>query len=219
MHADLKTIAALIAVLAAAVSMTPAQRFQPPSAEDKKPHEEGPRRLGRPAPLDLNQNATLIEAAKTTPAPAEALARLIPEKMGAFSRTKLDAQVKQIGPALYSEVRAQLEGKGAQQMSLLLVDTGGLRAQAAPPVLDLLPAGGREQKGALVRKAFDVGGYPGVSEDLGPQMARRIQVRVSERVRLTLETSQASCADMIAAARAMNLKAVAALAGGASSGQ
>lgn len=215
MHAELKVVAALLAVLATSVSATPAQRLRPPGPKDGSGNEQSAgRQLERPVTPDLNKNPMLLEAAKTPPAPADSLARLIPEKLGAFSRKKVDAQVKQIGPALYSEVRAQLQGKGAQQGSLLLVDTGGLPPEAAPPVLDVVVQGGREEKGGLVREAFEAGGYPGVCEDPGPKMTRRVQVEVSKRVRLTLESSQASCADLITSAKAIDLKAVDSLAGG-----
>lgn len=207
MRRDVRVLAGLIAMLGA-LSLSDAQRLKQPQPNQPEPGKRSP--LQRKAAPDLNENPMLLAAAKMPPAPPQELLRLVPERLGGFKRKNVTAEAHQIGPALYSEVRAVLEGSAGRSAQLVMIDCGGLPPQVGP-VLEPMPAGQRKDLGGFVREGFQVDGFPAVLEDGTPKSTRRIQVVVSNRLRVTLESAVATREDLVAAVRAINLRAAAEL--------
>ncbi len=200
--------AALLAVVCG-VSFSAAQRLKPNPPGQPASDAKAPARQPRPAP-DLANDPVLVEAAKTAPAPPDSLVRLVPEKVGAFARKDIHGQLQQMGPALFTEVRGQFEGPSGNKIDLLMVDSAGLASHTRGGLAPIAP-GKRVVDHDFVREGFKIDGFPAILEDGGPQGARRIQVQVSPRLRITVDSPKATRDDLVAAVRAIDLRAAAAL--------
>jgi hypothetical protein len=111
---------------------------------------------------------------------------------------------------MYSDVRIELSGPGRVTAAVRLIDSAGLSPQVGPLIEPMAP-GQRQETGGFVREGLDIQGFPATCEDGGPQGVRRLQVRLSTRLRLTLQ-SAASRDALVAAVNAIDLKALTRLA-------
>lgn len=158
-------------------------------------------------PVAIQKDPILIEAAKTRPVAPEVLGRAIPAKIAGYTRGTVTTKINQVGPAMTAEASTVMSGQKGREIRVLITDSAGMpEGMTGRP--DPLKVGEKRGSGVSTREGIDLGGYPAVIERAGD--VSRVNVWITPRIHLALDGERVGRDDLVAAAKGIDLKALAA---------
>lgn len=189
-----------------AAPLKPGEPTKPPGPLDKADDDQKVKMQRRV--VELDKSPVLIEAAKVRPVAPEILGRAIPATLGSYARGNVKTKINQVGPAMTAEATTVLTGPKGRTISVRITDSAGMPEGATGRPTQLEP-GEKTGAGSTGREGFDLDGYRAVIESAGD--ISRLNVWITPRIHLALEGEKVGRDGLVAAAKAIDLKALAAV--------
>ncbi|UCF66732.1 MAG: hypothetical protein JSV80_13230 [Acidobacteriota bacterium] len=160
---------------------------------------------------EIKVTDALKQAALIQPVALHRLKESVPERIGKFTRSKLDGTRSQAGPAALTQADAQFVDDQQRLLQLSLIDPGGI-----PPLgksfLPQLEAGVRESFSRGYHEGVSIEGFPATLEKLDAGQSQTLQIMAGPRLRVTLTGYGVEAAELVELAGTLDLAALAALA-------